>query len=159
MALSAGAIVTFLAGNIHSVLLMSGRSGLAALNKAIAVAVDVALLLLLVPHWGITGAAVAWAAACLLDAALATVEVRFVLGLPLSSASGLRPLLAALVTVGAPALAARLVLGPTWAGLAVAAATGGVLLLVWGRADARRLRLDAFGALLRTRRTSPEEES
>ena len=53
------ALTTFLAGNIHSVLLMSGRSGLAALNKAIAVSVNLALIVLLVPMWGITGAAIA----------------------------------------------------------------------------------------------------
>jgi O-antigen/teichoic acid export membrane protein len=147
VALCTGAIVTFLAGSIHSVLLMSGRSGLAALNKAVAVAVDVALLLVLVPIWGITGAAVAWATACLLDAVLATVQVRFLLRLPLATLAGLRPLGVALATVGAVGLICRLLLGPTWIGLAVAVVVGGGLLLAWARADAARLHLDAFRSL------------
>lgn len=138
----AGAVITFLAGNIHSVLLMSGRSGLAALNKAIAVGVNIALLYLLVPLWGIAGAAVAWALACALDAALATWQVRTVLHTRVSPAPGLYPLLVALLSVGVPALAARLVLGPTWLGLIVAAALGAVLLLSWCRFDRRRLHLN-----------------
>lgn len=137
-----GSIVTFLAGNIHSVLLMSGRSGLAAMNKAIAVAMNVALIYLLVPIWGITGAAVAWAAACAIDAALATVQVRFVLHLAVSPLPGLYPLAVAIITFGVPAIALRLSLGATWLSLILAAAVGALLFLVWCRLDRRRLHLD-----------------
>lgn len=137
----AGAVITFLAGNIHSVLLMSGRSGLAAMNKAIAVAVNIALLFVLVPVWGITGAAVAWAVACALDATLAFIEVRFVLGVRVSPLPGLYPLVVAAVSVGLPALAARLLLGATWIGLIVATIAGAALFLLWCRLDRRRLHL------------------
>ena len=137
-----GSVVTFLAGNIHSVLLMSGRSGLAAMNKAIAVAVNVALIYLLVPIWGITGAAVAWAAACAIDAALASVQVRVVLGLRVSPVPGLYPLIVALITFGVPSLALRLTLGATWLSLFAAAAAGALLFLAWCRLDRRRLHLD-----------------
>ncbi|WOF22632.1 polysaccharide biosynthesis C-terminal domain-containing protein [Microbacterium betulae] len=151
-ALCAGAIVTFLAGNVHSVLLMGGRSGLAAVNKAAAVAVDVALLFLLVPAWGIAGAAVAWAVACLVDAALATVQVHRVLRLPVPVTAGLHPLAIALVTVGGAAVGARLLLGATWLGLAAAAVVGGAALLAWARGASARLHLDAFAELARLRR-------
>ncbi|MCI1017041.1 polysaccharide biosynthesis C-terminal domain-containing protein [Microbacterium sp. C5A9] len=140
--MSIGSIITFLAGNIHSVLLMSGRSGLAALNKAVAVAVNVALIYVLVPIWGITGAAVAWAVACALDAALASVQVRFVLGLRVSPLPGLYPLVVALITVAVPAIALRLTLGATWLALLLAAAAGALLFLAWCRFDRRRLHLD-----------------
>jgi len=142
----AGAIVTFLAGNIHSVLLMSGRSGLAALNKAIAVATNVGLLFALVPLWGPAGAGVAWALACMLDAVLATLQVRFVLRLKVSPLPGLYPLLIAALTVGVPALAIRLLWGPTWFGLIAAAAIGGALFLGWCRADRRTLELRGLTA-------------
>ena len=142
--LAVGSVVTFLAGNVHSVLLMSGRSGLAAGNKAFAVALDVALLFLLVPHWGITGAAVAWAVACAADALIATIEVRYVLGLRLPLAAGLRALAIATATVGVAAVAARLVFGATWLGLAVAILVGGGALVIWARAAASVLDLDAF---------------
>lgn len=139
--MSVGSIVTFLAGNIHSVLLMSGRSGLAAMNKAIAVGVNVGLIYLLVPLWGITGAAIAWAVACALDAALASIQVRFVLGLRVSPLPGLYPLIVALVTFGIPAIALRLLVGATWLGLIAAAVIGAVLFLAWCRIDRRRLHL------------------
>lgn len=140
--MSIGSIITFLAGNIHSVLLMSGRSGLAAANKAIAVGVNVGLLYLLVPLWGITGAAIAWAIACALDAALAALQVRFVLKLRVSPIAGLYPLAVALVTVGVPALLFRLLLGATWLGLIGAGVVGVALFLVWCRIDRRRLHLE-----------------
>jgi O-antigen/teichoic acid export membrane protein len=136
-----GAMITFLAGNIHSVLLMSGRSGLAALNKAVAVSANIGLLFVLVPPWGIAGAALAWAFACALDALLATLQVRFVLQLRVSPLPGMYPLLAAFLSVGVPALAARLLLGATWLGLIVACAAGAALFLGWCRLDRRRLKL------------------
>lgn len=146
-----GAVVTFLAGNVHSVLLMSGRSGLAAQNKAIAVGTNVALLVLLVPHWGVTGAAVAWASATLLDALMASVQVRTVLRLPLPLSSGVRPLAVALLTVGVPALTCRLLLGATWLSLGVAGVVGLAALTTWARRTPHSLRLDAFAALLSSR--------
>lgn len=140
--MSVGSIVTFLAGNIHSVLLMSGRSGLAALNKAVAVAVNVGLIYLLVPLWGITGAAVAWAVACALDAVLASLQVRFVLGLRVSPLAGIYPLIVAIVTIGVPAAAFRLLFGATWLGLIATVVVGAALFLAWCRFDRRRLHLD-----------------
>lgn len=137
-----GAVITFLAGNIHSVLLMSGRSGLAALNKAFAVATNVALLFVLVPVWGITGAAISWAIACALDATLATIQVRRVLDLRVSPLPGLYPLLVGLLSVGIPAIGFRLLLGPTWVALIAAAAVGLGAFLGWCRIDRARLRLD-----------------
>lgn len=151
--MSIGSIVTFLAGNIHSVLLMSGRSGLAALNKAIAVATNVGLLYLLVPLWGLTGAAVAWAIACALDATLAAVQVRTVLGLRVSPLPGLYPLFVAAVSFGLPALLANRLLGETWVGLISAGLAGGVVFLIWCRLDRGRLHLDEL-----RRRPSMSEE-
>ncbi len=141
-----GAVVTFLAGNIHSVLLMSGRGGLAAMNKALAVATNIALLYVLVPFWGVTGAAVAWAVACLLDAVLATVQVRLLLRIRVSPIAGLRPLAIGVLGVGIPAILARLVFGATWLGLLVSAAIGLALLATWCLRDRERLHLDGLHA-------------
>lgn len=138
----AGAMVTFMAGNIHSVLLMSGRSGMAAVNKAIAVAANIVLIYVLVPGWGIAGAAAAWAIACALDAALATLEVRLVLRLSVSPLPGLYPLLIGVLSVGVPAVICRLALGPTWTGLIVAGFVGVCLFGLWCRLDRSRLGLD-----------------
>lgn len=154
-----GALTTFLAGNIHSVLLMSGRSGLAALNKAAAVAVNILLLMLLVPQWGIIGAAIAWTAACLLDAVLATLEVRIVLGLAVQPQAALRPLVIGLFTVALPALLIRQLIGTTWTALVVSAVIGAGLLLLACLADRRRLRLDVLAMLAPRRARAPETRS
>lgn len=150
-----GALLTFLAGNIHSVLLMSGRSGLAALNKAIAVATNITLIMLLVPLWGIKGAAVAWVVACALDAALATIEVRVILRLAVSPVPALRPLVLALGTVAVPALTLRLTVGASWPAFITAAVIGGTLLLLICRIDRHRLRLDALSLISRRRDRTP----
>jgi len=146
--MSAGALVALFAGNVHSVLLMSGRSGLAALNKAIVVGLSVALLFALVPLWGIVGAGIAWAVACVVDAALAVLEVRFVLRLRVSLTPGLYPFCIGLACFGAPAVLARLALGASWIGLGAAAAVGAALFLGWCRADRHRLQLHEFGLRL-----------
>ena len=69
------------AGTIQTVLLMGGKSSWNLLNKAAAVVLNVGLNLVLVPRWGIDGAAVAWAATILLDTVLAAAEVRLLLGI------------------------------------------------------------------------------
>lgn len=149
-----GAVVTFLAGNVHSLLLMSGRSGLAAMNKVIAVGTNLVLLVVLVPRWGVTGAAVAWAVATLLDAVIAGVQVRVLMRLPVDPIAGLYPLAVAVLTCGVPALVCRLTLGATWWSLALAVVIGLVGLLSWASRSTHRLHLDALVAL--ARRPSPE---
>lgn len=150
--MSLGTVLVLLAGNIHSVLIMGGRSGLAAANKFVVVAVNLALIPVLMPPLGLSGAAWAWVIATALDAMLATAQVRFALGIRLPLAAGVRPLAIGLLAVGVPALLARLWLGPSWPGLAVAAALGGAVFLVWCRVDRSRLEL---AALLRPSSAAP----
>ncbi|WP_291278553.1 polysaccharide biosynthesis C-terminal domain-containing protein [Galactobacter sp.] len=137
-----GAMVTLMAGNIHSILLMGGHSGLAALNKVVVVSVNIILILVLTPLWGILGAAVAWAVSCLLDASLATLQVHRVMQIRLPLTSGLRPLLGTLAVIGLPALTARALLGATYPALAVALLVGGTGFLLWCRLDRTRLHLN-----------------
>ena len=60
--IGAAQLVNLATGNITFVLLMTGRSRLNLLNATLACTVNVALNLLLIPRYGITGAALAWAA-------------------------------------------------------------------------------------------------
>jgi len=147
----AGALATLFAGNVHSVLLMSGRSGLAALNKLIVVIVTLALIVALTPAWGIVGAAIAWTVGSLLDAALAVIEVRLLLKLRISLLPGLYPFVVGAVCVGVPALLVRMVMGPTWSGLGIAAAIGFCCFAVWCRVESGRLHLHDFAFRLRER--------
>ncbi|KGM09875.1 lipopolysaccharide biosynthesis protein [Cellulomonas bogoriensis] len=140
--LSVGAVVALAAGNVHSVLLMSGHSGWAALNKAVVVVLNVVGNLVLIPYLGLAGAAITWAVSMVVDAALAAVQVRILVGVVVELRAVAYGLAVALLTVGGPALAARLLVGADGAGLAVAVATGAVALATWCLLDRRRLHLD-----------------
>lgn len=150
--LCAGAAVTFLAGNIHSLLLMGGRSGWAALNKGVVLTLNVAGNLLLVPRYGIIAAAVVWAVSMLVDALLAAVQVSLVLGVRPQVWPALGALGTVLLAVGGPSAAAVLILGRTPLGLVCAGLTS---LLVLGLSMwllRRTLRLEGLGEVLRHRR-------
>ena len=67
-------------GNSQAVLLMSGHSRLYAANTAAALAANVGLNLVLVPRFGITGAAVAWAVSISITNLAALVQVRYAMG-------------------------------------------------------------------------------
>lgn len=73
--LSMAMIAFAVLGPIQPVLLMSGHSGWQLMNKSAALIVMVAVDLVLVPQWGIVGAAVGWVAAMLTDNAAAVVEL------------------------------------------------------------------------------------
>lgn len=124
--LCAGVLVTFLAGNVHTLLLMSGRAGWAATNKAVVLALNVVGNLLLVPHLGILGAAVSWAVAMIVDAVAATLEVRFLVGVQVPLRGGLGALVLGVVAVGLPAVAVRSWLGDGLGALGVAVLAGGL---------------------------------
>lgn len=74
MALAAMAAVA--CGPVDTLLLMAGRSTRSMTITLVTVAVDLAGLVLLVPRWGIAGAAVAWAVAMVVRSGLTVVSVR-----------------------------------------------------------------------------------
>lgn len=69
------------AGGVQSVLLMAGRSRWQLFNKLAALVVAVCANVALIPWLGLRGAAISWAAAVLVDCALATWEVHHYLGI------------------------------------------------------------------------------
>ena len=73
--MGAAMLVAVATGPIDTLLIMSGRSGLSMINAVAALAVDLVLCLVLVPRWGITGAAAAWAVAVVVRCGLATWQV------------------------------------------------------------------------------------
>lgn len=122
--LSLAMLVNLGTGNVTVVLLMGGRSSWSAINAGAALIVNIGLNLLLLPHIGILGAAIAWGASIIVDNVAAMVELRWVLGLaPFGPGYGL----VAAVTAGcfgATGIAARALLGETLPALAVALAVG-----------------------------------
>ncbi|MCA0438272.1 MAG: lipopolysaccharide biosynthesis protein [Austwickia sp.] len=134
------------AGSLQSILLLGGGSARQLLNKSAALATCVGANLLLTPHWGALGAALAWLLTVLVDTVLVAWAVRRRMGIAVS----LRPVVAmgplVIGCVGTAALAARWLLGPTLGGLTVALVVGlGSLLLALRGGDrleliTRRLR-------------------
>lgn len=74
--LSIAMLIATATGPVDIVLLMSGRSGLSLFNSAVALAVNVGLNFVLIPRYGILGAAISWAAAIFVVNLLALLQVR-----------------------------------------------------------------------------------
>jgi O-antigen/teichoic acid export membrane protein len=99
------------AGAVQTILLMGGRGSWQLADKSSVLVLNLALDIVLVPAWGIRGAAVAWAVAILVDTGLVVWQVQGLMGLRprgrhIAYAAGVSMGLA-----GIPLLASRLVLG------------------------------------------------
>ncbi|GAA1917126.1 hypothetical protein GCM10009737_18250 [Nocardioides lentus] len=70
-------------GNINSLLLMAGLSRLTAANSVVSLTLNVGLGLLLIPVWGLPGAAVAWVVALTGDSVLCVLRRRGRVDVPL----------------------------------------------------------------------------
>lgn len=122
--LSLAMLVNLGTGNVTVVLLMGGKSSWSAINAGAALIVNVALNLVLLPHIGIEGAAIAWGASIVVDNVTAMIEVRWVLGM---APFGPGYALVAAITLGCfgvTGIAARVLLGQTLPALAAALAVG-----------------------------------
>ncbi|MGN5734318.1 lipopolysaccharide biosynthesis protein [Arthrobacter psychrochitiniphilus] len=121
------------AGGVQSVLLMAGRSRWQLYNKLAALAVALTGNLLLIPLLGLRGAASSWAAAVLVDCALATWEVHHFLRIRVSLRSISLPAVLALSVYGAGLGLVVAVFGPAWWVLSISLSALTVLYgtLVW----------------------------
>lgn len=139
--LAATLAVSQLAGNVQTVLLMSGHSNLQLLNRIVSVVTLLGLDLVLVPRHGVLGAAIAWAASILVDTLLAVIEVRFVVGLHLTAPLVWRILPAATLAFGLPTYVVVHRLDGGLVALVCAVAVGFVVYLpmVWRWRGALRL--------------------
>ncbi|MFG1871170.1 lipopolysaccharide biosynthesis protein [Micromonospora arborensis] len=107
-------------GNVQSLLLMGGRSGLHLTATVTGLLVTVSLGLWLIPVYGVTGAAVAWAAGIATENLVAFGCARAVLGQPLLDTTLLRAAAGVVVGVGVASLAGVLAGGRGIPGLVVA---------------------------------------
>jgi len=139
-------------GPVSVVLVMGGKSSWNLLNVAGALGINVLLNILLIPRFGMTGAAVAWGAAIAFNNLAPLLQVRSLLQLhPFSSGLGVATGLA-ILCFGGLGIAARLVLGldVTTFITFVLTATAVYALLLWR--FSRALQLDVLRESLRTRR-------
>jgi O-antigen/teichoic acid export membrane protein len=79
--LSLAMLLDMASGPVTTVLLMAGRSSWFLLNIMVTLAVNVVANILLIPPFGVTGAAVAWAVSIVVQNALPLVQVWLFLGL------------------------------------------------------------------------------
>jgi O-antigen/teichoic acid export membrane protein len=118
--LCAAGLFNLATGNVTVLLLMSGYSLLNMLNAAGALTLNIVLNLLLIPRYGMTGAAIAWAASIVANNLAAMIQVHGRLGLrPFGDGYWIATLGAA-GCVGLIAACARLAGGQSWPALLAA---------------------------------------
>jgi O-antigen/teichoic acid export membrane protein len=140
-------------GPVDVLLLMAGRSGLSLVNSAVALAVDLALDALLIPWLGITGAAIAWAAALGVRNLLMLAQVSRLFGMTPAGAGLGWAASSALACFGALPLLVRMTFGTTATLVGLVLGAGCYAGLMW--AGRNRLALTAFAALMPARRGHP----
>ncbi len=135
-------------GNVSTVLLMGGKSSWNLANTAAAVTLNVALSLVLIPRFGILGAAYAWALSIVVENAAACVEVEILLHLRTFSSSSAFVGATSLVCIGGVGLATRALGGTSLAATLGAVLIGGgaYVLALWRRRT--RLLLPDFREVL-----------
>jgi O-antigen/teichoic acid export membrane protein len=149
--LCAAMLVATACGPVDSMLLMGGRSGLSLMNTGLALAVNVGLDLLLVPSFGITGAALGWAAAIFVNNLLPLWQVNRHLRMHPVGEGTRAAFLICLVSFGAVAGACRLVLGSGLLGFVVAGLLGTATFVWMAHRRAGELELAALAAVPRRR--------
>lgn len=144
-------LVATICGPVDTVLLMGGRSSLSLMNTGAALAVNIALDLLLVPRYGLEGAAVAWTAGILVNNLVPLWQVHHFLDMHPFGSATVRAAGIALSCFGGLTVVGRTLFGTSLAGLLVTGtltSLGYLSLLIWQR---RSLELDALQAVFRRR--------
>jgi O-antigen/teichoic acid export membrane protein len=149
--LSLGMLVNMGTGNCHIVLLMSGKSSWNLLNTVTSVAVNLVLGILLIPKYGATGAAIAWAAAIVLDNVLTAAEVAILLGLSPFWKGYYLVAGGAVACFAALGLIVRGLLGLSLAGLLTFAVAGVLLYGAWLWRHRQVLQIDVLRQAFRIR--------
>jgi O-antigen/teichoic acid export membrane protein len=144
-----GSSVMLAAGNVQSLLLMSGGSGWAAVNRLVAVTTMAVGIVVLVPWLGMTGAAVAWVLGTMLDVTLAAVQVRRRTGIALDLGPVLGVVGVVLLAVGGPCALAVLVLGDGWPALGTGVAAAALCLVAACWIGRRPLHLGELASVFR----------
>ncbi len=146
--LAAASLFSTGCGVVDVMLTMAGKSTWILGNVTLALATNVALNLLLVPRMGVEGAAVAWAAAIVVNNALPLTQLWLSSGLHPASRASLVAGVATVLGYGPVSAASIAVLGQGGAALAVAAAVGTIAYVALVAVFRRTLQLEALLAVL-----------
>jgi O-antigen/teichoic acid export membrane protein len=140
--LSLAMLVSMACGPVDVVLLMGGKSWWSAANTVIALVLNVALNLALIPKFGITGSAVAWFVSILVRNILPLIQVSRFLGLTPFGPGFTAAALTSVPIFGGVGILCRLVLGPTVVSMVVFAVVSCSMysVVVWRLRDVLQLR-------------------
>ncbi|QIG44398.1 lipopolysaccharide biosynthesis protein [Nocardioides anomalus] len=137
-------------GSVDAVLLMAGRSWVSLRNASVALAVNVALNLVLIPAQGIRGAAISWSAAIVVRNLLPLLIVRRQMGMWPVTTAAVRVAAVALACFGAADVVGVLTDLPRALDLGLVGLAAAVYLrVVWSWREA--LSLDTFASAVRRR--------
>ncbi len=125
----AGFLLASATGPIDMLLLMVGRGRFSLFNTGLALVINIAANLVLIPHLGIQGAALAWTLSLVVANGVPTVQMWVLHRTQPFGARSLRALVLTGLT-GVALLGGRLALGATLPGLLVGIALGGLVLAV-----------------------------
>ncbi len=143
-----GMMLAMAAGPLDTLLLMAGGSTTSLWNTVTALVVDIGLCLVLIPIWGITGAAVAWAASVVVRNAMTLVQVYRINRITPFSQAAAVVAVAAVACFAGPLLVVGAVGELTLATFLMAVTVGGVAYagVLW--VEREPLALSAFSSLL-----------
>jgi O-antigen/teichoic acid export membrane protein len=125
--MSVAMLISMAFGPVDIVLLMGGRSSLNLMNTVASLVTNVGLNLLLIPRWGISGAAFAWAASTVVNNVLPAGQVYRIFRIHTFGRQFWIPVASASAFVGGIAIAARVLAGPSIPVMVVAGLIGGAM--------------------------------
>jgi len=96
--ISASMMINCAVGSVKNMIMMSGRSRLNLANEGIAFFITIILNILLIPEYGVMGAAISFAAAVVISNAAGLLEVYFLLGIHPYKISFLKPFAAGIIS-------------------------------------------------------------
>ncbi len=149
-------LVSTFCGPVDTVLLMGGRSSLSLINTGLALAVNIGLDLVLIPRYGINGAALGWMAAILVNNLLPLWEIHRFLDMHPFGAAARRASVTALACYVPIPLLVRWLLGDTVVGICAATVLSTVIYGAVMLAQRQVLDLDALIAVGRRSRAGLE---
>jgi O-antigen/teichoic acid export membrane protein len=142
-------------GSVDTVLLMAGKSWLSLLNNVAALAVNVTLNFILIPPFGLVGAATAWAGAIVVRNVLPALQIRQLVDVSAGGRGAVVVGASALVCFGIPGVALALSAASQWLVLTVLLVAGGAAYAaaLWRARSVLHLPLLTSTVLQRLRRT------